>query len=412
MLDFEFDKENENEPAKKVHIARQPILTSDFNIFGYDLLYRATDSDVADIQSNDAATTTVCLNAITQISLSKLIGDSMGFIKLNNDNVDTAILMSPGDLVLDIQSDNYSDPELLENLKFLVNKQFKVCITLNALSELNPKLLPYVKFVKIDIRNRSLEELETFCQTIKPKKVKLIATMIENHELFQLSKQAGFDYFQGYFLFKPQNISSKQVKIDLRRSSQLLTELCKPDADIERVEQLISQDPILSFKLLRIINSAAYVKSNEIESLHQAIVYMGLPKLQAWISIILMNSSDCRSPEIIKTAMIRAKMTELLSTLQGEEETSRYFLAGMFSLIDAIFDEPIDALLKQIQLGDEMTSALVAHEGPIGKLLHQVIHYTEGNWDDCKYDPLLPNHYSTIYQYSIAWSEGIFKALS
>lgn len=411
MLD-QNNESNNNDLTISIHIARQPILTPSYKIFGYDLLYRSDETNAANFDNEGVASTKVCLNAFTDIGLKNLIGETIGFIKLDKAHIDTAILIPPDGVILDIHSDDYEDKDLLDNIKFLIRKRYSVAISIKQLTELNADILHCIKFLKIDVRGKTPQELESFCELVKSYNIQLIATMIESHEAFEMSKKAGFDLFQGYFLYKPQNITSKSIKIDIRRTSQILSELCKIDANVDTVESLICQDPVLSFKLLRIINSAAYVKAKQIESLHQAIVYMGLPKLQAWVSVILLNSTSCRSSEIIKTAMVRAKMAEILIGYKDDNEpTCKFFLSGLFSLIDAIFDEPMETLLEQIKLDQEITDALLERKGPMGELLTAIIYYEQGEWDNLKYDSLTPQQYAQAYQESINWTEAIMSEL-
>src|SRR5690606_26475720 len=137
---------------------------------------------------------------------------------------------------------------------------------------------------------------------------------IETHEQFEFCKALGFSYFQGYFLSRPKLVHGTKTNSNKIVVMRILAELNNPDVSIEEIEKILSEDPRLSIKILKIINSAAYVKSRKIESLKQAIVFLGLKKLKEWAAIIVLQSVEAKTEELLLITMVRAKMCEILAT--------------------------------------------------------------------------------------------------
>ena len=66
-------------------IARQPILDSGGNTFGYELLFRSSNTNAYDASvDGDTATSTVLFNAIAEVGLESLVGKDLAFINLTN----------------------------------------------------------------------------------------------------------------------------------------------------------------------------------------------------------------------------------------------------------------------------------------------------------------------------------------
>lgn len=98
--------------------------------------------------------------------------------------------------------------------------------------------------------------------------------------------------FQGYFLCKPELISGKKIPASKLLVLELLGQLQNPDVVIEELESLIGLDPVLSFKTLRLVNSACTAPLVKIESLSRAITYLGLEMIRSLTSLLAMSLHD------------------------------------------------------------------------------------------------------------------------
>ena len=169
----------------------------------------------------------------------------------------------------------------------------------------------------------------------------------------------GFNLFQGFFFCKPELITGKEIPGSQLALLQIMAEVNQPDFDIDKVETLISPDVSLSYKLLRYINSAFFAKAQRISSIEQALVYMGEAEIRRFTSLIAMSNLAKGKPgELIRVACIRGKFCEVVGSVVKEPvKPAELFTLGIFSLIDAILDQPMAKVMKELPLEEDIKTA-------------------------------------------------------
>ncbi|HEU0142490.1 MAG TPA: hypothetical protein VFQ79_22400, partial [Bryobacteraceae bacterium] len=88
--------------------------------------------------------------------------------------------------------------------------------------------------------------------------------------------------------------------------------------------------------------------------------------------------------ELMITALIRGRLCELLAPSAGmESRKSELFLMGLFSLLDAILEQPMKTLLEEIPLAADVRSALLGEPSgsPVARLHNLLEAYERGQWD-------------------------------
>jgi EAL and modified HD-GYP domain-containing signal transduction protein len=238
-------------------------------------------------------------------------------------------------------------------------------------------------------------------------RVSLLAEKIETFEEFEWCQNLGFDYFQGYFLSKPQVIKEKKLTGTKIVIMELLAALQKPDVEFHKVEEIIQKDVALSYKLIRLINSAYYGVRSEIKSIKQALTLLGLKQIQSWVSLLLLSEADKKPSELIKTAMIRGKMCEILAEDLHEPRPEIPFTIGLFSVLDALMDMSLEDILAQVPLAQEVKDALLKHTGPYGRLLSCVLAYEKADWPNVRLQGLNPVNVVDAYLEAVDWADEL-----
>jgi EAL and modified HD-GYP domain-containing signal transduction protein len=151
-----------------------------------------------------------------------------------------------------------------------------------------------------------------------------------------------------------------------------LLSLVATDADTVEIEAAIKRDPHLSYHLLKLVNSVAFAPGKHIGSFAQAIALLGRRQLQRWLQLLLYArpvGSQAASP-LLPRAALRAGIMEGLARHLGfaRDAQDRAFMVGMFSLLDALFDMPIAAIVAPLNLTDDVVQALVEGGGQLGSL--------------------------------------------
>jgi c-di-GMP phosphodiesterase len=242
--------------------------------------------------------------------------------------------------------------------------------------------------------------------------VKLLAEKVETPEMFDLCRELDFDMYQGYFLCRPRVLSGKRMPANRVNAMRMMAKLQRPELDIKGLEELISQDPTMSYKLLRYINSAAFSPGKKIESIHHAIVYLGEREIRRWANLIALTGIDDKPEELITTALIRAKMCELLVEISCIGNKDSAFIVGLFSTLDALMDQPIDKVLDLLPLAPEISEALANHTGPYASLLNLVIAHERGEWDDVDAAGIDQDAVSATYLSALEWAEVTMSSVA
>ena len=161
---------------------------------------------------------------------------------------------------------------------------------------------------------------------------------------------------------------------------QLLVKLRNPTVTFDEVVDLVKHDVSLSVKLLRYVNSLAHGVRQQIDSVKQAAVRLGLQKLSQIVTLLAMSGIGDKPKSLFETALIRAKMCEIIGGRNRPENAEICFTVGLFSSLDVFLDQPLSEILKELPVIPEMREALLSHEGPMGHLLSSVMAFERDDW--------------------------------
>jgi EAL and modified HD-GYP domain-containing signal transduction protein len=158
----------------------------------------------------------------------------------------------------------------------------------------------------------------------------------------------------------------------------LIAELQDPNIDINHVSEIISQDPVISFKLLKLINSAAYRRTKEIDSIKSAVALLGLKRIKSWATLLALSKLDNKPDALQYIAIVRAMTCEKLADFVSSDLQNEFYTTGLLSCLDAFFDQPIDQVIESIPIKDSMRSALMGRKGVQGLILQSTLLFEQG----------------------------------
>lgn len=360
-----------------IYLGRQPIFNAEGRCLGYELLYREKGSSVALIQDDTKATARVMINLLHNIGLSSIIGDKTGYINVDDHTLlsDSLLSLPKEQFIIEILEYTKMSVALVQRVQYLHELGYRFALDdfccKNDSIEYFKMLFPYIDIVKIDLLLSHEVNFEEMAERFKPYNVTLLAEKVENMEMFQRCREAGFELFQGYFFEKPTIISGKKIEPSLHNVIDLINTLYATD-DINVITQRFSQYPELTFNLLRHVNSAAYHFAHTITSIKQILTLLGPSRLRSWLGLFMYAGSEkCIFAEaIFNGAKFRAKMMfELVSAHGKPNLADEAFLVGSLSLIDAYLHIPMETITEQIQLSKPIVDALSRREGYLGKIL-------------------------------------------
>ncbi|TXY03691.1 EAL and HDOD domain-containing protein [Vibrio mimicus] len=367
---------------KYSYVARQPILDREKSTIGYELLFRDGPKNTFPDIDPEQATSRLLSDHFLTAHYSTL-GNHLGFVNFPYQSLINMVptLFPVKSLVVEILEDCPPTSELLEAIKKMALLGYKIALDDFIPSNEWKAFLPFISIIKFDIRLVPIPKAKLFINKLRSTKIEFLAEKVETYEEFELAKQAGFHYFQGYFFSKPEIIQRKALQPSFLTIVSLLKEVAKPEVDYCEIEAIVAKDISLSYKLLTYVNSSATV-SSKIQSFRQALVYLGQQKLRKFISLVAIASTQDSKPDYLyNLAILRARFCEMLServTVQTSPGTG--FLTGMFSLLDSLLDQPLDAIVKEMPIEEEVKLALTEGKGILGQILELNKAYEMADW--------------------------------
>ncbi len=230
----------------------------------------------------------------------------------------------------------------------------------------------------IIIDNELIEQFEPTLDIIK-KKYNLIIVNIATHEQLNQLMKKDIQYFEGHFIETPRKVEQSQIPANKITVLNLISILNDPDTELYELSEIITTDNLLSYKLLRIVNSPIFRGVNEIVSIHEAIIRFGFANLKKWVLMLsLCNMSD-KPMALVELTLQRAVMCHRLAKSKDFDiKPEVCYTVGLLSTLDAFVDHPMESLLVDTPLTDEIKEAILYYKGTIGQVLDKVIRYQRG----------------------------------
>ena len=354
------------EKSSKLFIGRQPILDRQKRTFAYELLYRAGNKNTFPDISGSQATIKLLENSFCNLGIDRITGGKPAFINFSKSLlVSDLTFLDPKGVVIEVLENVSVDEDLVNTVVGLKENGFRIALDdFEPSRELN-SLLPLADFVKMDWLASPLPEIKDICRDLAGTNTRLIAEKIETPDHFSTAYKLGFDYFQGFFFAKPVILRGKHLKPARKTRLRLMAAVNHSDMDMERIYALLVKDPALSIKVLRLVNSASVGLPEEISSIRQAVLLLGERKLKQWLAIIFLSSISRGKPDaLFNAAVVRAGFSEKIAGLLGRPEIGPpAFMAGLLSLVEALFSIPAEKVLQGLPLSAEIIDAVIFKKG-------------------------------------------------
>lgn len=361
-----------------INLSKQKIFDRSNKVYAYELLFENTSHETIDFTHHVRETAQLIMNSITSKELDKLLGKkTLAFI-----NVDEATLLKG---ILDVVDKERFILNILEDINLtekVIAKiiQYKKRGFIFSIEHFDSsvemikkfsRLFNFIDIIRMDIVLSQPENLEKVVAKFKGSRVKLIAENIETEEDHKKYLKMGFNYFQGYYLDKPDVMEIVGSKEAAQFTILQLIKIIKGDDSTAKLESFMKLQPDLSYKLVEFFNKSK--KFNvKIESLIQVITLMGRDKLLRWLLVYLYSevSKNPASESILELAVKRAEIMEAEAHSLNKDKA---YLAGMFSMLSSIFETDIKDLMQHIQMDNDITSLVLENKGIFAPSLYKAV---------------------------------------
>lgn len=359
--------------SQDTFLARQPIVDGKHNLIGYELLFRASaQADHADLEDTYRAGLNVMASTLFDMGTEWLLKGKLAFINMDQPTLmsEFVTLLPPQKIVIEIMATVAPDEQLVARLQELKAAGFRFALDKFENGSALAKLLPLVSFVKLDVAELGKDKTAAMVRSLLGQPVKLVAEKVESRDVFDWCQGLGFHYFQGYYFAHPEHLMARVLNPGHTTILRLL-DMVRKDAEVKEIEAVLKTDVALTFKLLRYINSAGFGLSCEVQSIRHAVSILGMKPLYRWLTLLLATAgTHPASPAQARTAITRGRLCELLGGhVMSKSDLDNLFITGVFSLLDAMLDTPMEEILDRLIISEDIAEALLNRGGMYGPIL-------------------------------------------
>ncbi|MEA4986931.1 MAG: HDOD domain-containing protein [Anaerovorax sp.] len=397
----------------EVYIARQPIFDRNMDIYGYELLYRKNSNNMYTGIDDDQATAELICNSFLVFGINDLTDGTKAFINFSKGLINSSVplLLPPNNVVVEILEREDTTQEIIDACKRMRSMGYMLALDDFILEDKFMSLMDTIDIVKVEFPSVNYNIQRNLIQKYKSK-VKFLAEKIETREEYQKAFDLGYDLFQGYFFSKPFIMKTREIASLNSNLFSIIEELNKPEPSYKKIAEIIQNDLGLTYKILKLANSAYYGTKNKITSIHQALSYLGMNKIYQWVSLMMLKDfQSVENLELIKLSLIRGKLMDSLAIELGmDTSNSEYFFVGMFSFIDILLNKNMEEIIKWLPFTDNVKMALLGVENDQRKLLNCIINYESATLDTNQsslFNKISSKRYMELYVDALKWASSL-----
>lgn len=368
--------------AKLRYVARQPIFDRDEKVFGYELLFRDDMENMFHGSDCDAASRST-LDSSLLVGLDVLCDGRRAFINCTRETLIGGLitLLPSNSTVVEILENVLVDAEVVATCQRLKQAGYLIALDDYVSNDPREPLAEMADILKVDLRLTTLEQRAALVKKHGPWRCRMLAEKVEDHAEFVAARDQGFVYFQGYFLRRPEIVTTRDVPANRLNYVRMLQAVSRTDLDVPEIEKLIKSEASICYRLLRYMNSAKFGFKSEIHSVRHALSILGDREVRRWVRLIAMvGAGQDKTSDLVLSALVRARFGELLSPLVNHGE-SDLFLLGLLSLLDVMLEMPMAEILEKIPLDSETKAVLKAEPSSLRSIYQLMLAHESGEWD-------------------------------
>lgn len=373
------------------YIVRQPIKDAAGNTIGNEILYhganQAFSSDSSTSSAEFAAANTI-YSFLTQNS-PKVLKGTLNFMTFTTMLLmkKTPRLFDKSDLVIQIDDAVIIHPLSMHLVQQFAREGYRIAVNEFQFTPRYLSLLDDIHFIKINAQHASEVTIRNTIEIAHSMNIKCIVTHIDEEKLYQRAVALGADGLEGPYVAAKMTTQAHSSAYIQSNFFRLMVAVTRDEPNVEEIEQMIAADASLSYGLLKMVNSAYFALRHRATTITQAIMTLGLGQLKQWIYLLSASNAENEiepgSEEFLKRSFMRANFcSELIGYAKNMPiSKAEAYLLGMFSTLNYLIDAPMEELLAEVPVADEVKAALLRHEGRCGKLYDLVLSYEAADWE-------------------------------
>jgi EAL and modified HD-GYP domain-containing signal transduction protein len=358
---------------------REAMLGRDQRVAGYTFMLRRALDDQRDTALPEMRRLydETLLGNLQRMEISRLLGQRMAFVPLAPASLTLPLVDSwpaAGTVwLLDLDAGT-ADEAVLARVNELKTRGFTFAVEVGAvLRPQNQMLLPLADYVLIDVSSEDMAAITAEIAAISKIAAsrRLVALSVQTLEAFHMCHKLQFALFMGPFITRRENLGTPTMGPSRAKVLDLMNRV-RTGAEQPELAAQFRQDPALSVRLLRYVNSPGMGLLNKVGGIEQALMVLGQDKLYRWLTMILFTGGQAQELDhaVLENALVRGRVAEQLAgRALFAKARDEIFVAGLFSLLDLVMHMPMEEVLKQISLPAEITEAILHGKGPYAPYL-------------------------------------------
>lgn len=372
------------------YVVKQPIKDRNDQVVGNEVMFQLGNDDLYNSSEDYMAAGTIA-NFFMQNN-EKIYDGKLVFAKFTPSLLfrNAPKIFDSSKLIIQIEDDVLVNPLSLVIVQKYRKEGYRFAINDFQFSARFFSMLEYVDFLKLNIRNRESRtgegSMENIVRMAKGFNKQCIAYGVDTKEDYDFAKSLGVDYLQGTYISEATMV--KTAKIDFLQGNffQLVVAVTKEMPDMAEIEEIISRDAYLTYSLIKLINSRYFAVSKKISSIRQALVILGIRQLKEWVYLLSMQNDHKEdgdvAEQVLKRSFLRgifcSRLARYIDNLPVSP--SELYMMGMFSTLSYMVDAPMEEVLNEIPIRDEIKEALLTRSGVCGDLYTLVLDYEKADW--------------------------------
>jgi c-di-GMP-related signal transduction protein len=364
------------------YVARQPIFDRDEKVFGYELLFRDDMENTFHGGDPDVASRST-LDSSLLVGLDVLCDGRRAFMNCPRDTLIGGLitLLPSHSTVVEILETVSVDDEVVNACQRLKEAGYLIALDDYVSNDPREPLAEMADILKVDLKLTTLEQRAALVKKHGPWRCRMLAEKVENHAEFVAARDQGFVYFQGYFLRRPEMMTTHDVPANAINYMRMLQAVSVADLDVPLLEKLIKTETSICYRLLRYMNSAKFGFGSEIHSVRHALAILGDREVRRWVRLIAtIGAGQDKTSDLVLCALVRARFGELLAPLTPHGE-SDLFLLGLLSMLDVMLETPMSEILEKIPLDSETKAVLRGEPSLLRPIYQLMLSHESGEWE-------------------------------
>ena len=369
------------------YIVRQPIKDLHGTILGYEIRYTGEDYGYNEENGQDFLAAETIYNFLTQAG-DKTLKGKLNFMTFTTNLLmkNTPKLFAPEDLVIEVSESAIIHPLAMRFLERYHQEGYSIAVKDFQFAPRYISNLRHFDYVMVDLHHADDGGVKRLTEMVHSMGKKCIVTGVDDEELYQKAFILGADAMSGRYAAEQMFTAVHSSSYLQSNFFRLLVAITKDEPEVGEIEQIISMDATLTYSLLRIVNSAYFALRNRATNVHQAVTILGLGQLRQWIYLMGCSNEkgevDESQEEMLKLSFTRASFASELMRYAKDMPINRNdaYLMGMFSTLQFLIAAPLEEILAEVAISDDVKKALIGHEGRCGMLYDLILAYERADW--------------------------------